>query len=63
MALNDPKKIVLTIHDALRQFFSKLGCRGPQFLLIGQKWYSGRWRAGIKKTFQYPNYLTKMAQL
>ena len=29
-------------------FFSKLGCRGPQFLLIGQKWYFGMWRAGIK---------------
>ena len=23
------------------------GCRGPQFFLLGQKWFSGRCEAGI----------------
>ena len=60
MALSDPKKVLLMIHDVPRHFPPKFWCRVLQIFVIGQKWISEKWCEGMKNLHN-PNYLTKMA--
>ena len=48
MALNDSKKVLFMIFDVPRHFFPKFWCRALQIFVIGQKWVSEKWCAGMK---------------
>ena len=45
--MNDPRQLLLMIHDVLRQSLIKIGVRDPQILIISQKLYAGRGRVGL----------------
>ena len=51
------------IQDVLRQFFFKKYGVGPSKLSLFAKNWSFKSDERVQKTFQNPNYMTKMAQI
>ena len=49
MALSDPKKVLLMIHDVPRHFFPKFWWRAPRIFVIGQKMSLQKVAGGYEK--------------
>ena len=60
IALNDPKKVLLMIHDVPRYFFKIKEWGLPNFCYRAKMGLQ-KVEGGCKKPNKYPNYLTKTA--